>query len=186
MIHNSSRGAPFPYQVKVGIGKRDPALFPVDDEQLALAIFSRLEQHIPKGLPRPTALALGIDQVFQYDLLGLLKSGADLPRFLASIAGQTGVEVVATMGIIRLGPPASRRLAAMTYLEWPDSRWWSAIRPLDGNAFNDEWPGVFRSAMEGYPRPSGVGGWYSRSRREGLRLQLKSTLKDDLVSPVVH
>jgi hypothetical protein len=186
MIRNSNSGAPFPYQVKVGIGKRDSELFPDGDEELCVAIFRRLEEHLAKGLPRPTALALGEDQVFQYDLLTLIKSGVDLPRFLASIAGQAGVVAVATMGIIRLGPPKSKRLAAMTYLEWPDSRWWSAIRPLEGNSLNEEWPAIYRSAVEGYPRPSGVGGWYSRSRREGLRLRLKSHLDDDMGARVVH
>jgi hypothetical protein len=186
MINHLNRGAPFPYQVKVGIGKRDPLLFPLGDEELGLAIFSRLEQHLEKGLPRPTALALGEDQIFQYDLLDLLKRGADIPRFISSVAGQLGVKTVATMGVIRLGPSASKRLAAMTYVGWPDSRWWSAIRPLDGNQLNDDWPAIIRSAMDGYPRPTGVGGWYSRSRREGLRLRLRSSLDEDLKRPMVH
>jgi len=186
MIDNSNRGRPFPYQVKVGVGKRDLELFPSSDEDLGMAVYKRLEQYIERGLPRPSALAFGEDQILQYDLLGLLQKGADIPRFLASVAGQKGVEAVATMGIIKMGPKESGRLAAMTYVEWPDSRWWSAIRPLDGNDLHEDWPAIYRSAIEGYPRPRGVGGWYSRSRREGLRLQLKPTINDDLSDQVVH
>ena len=58
----------------------------------------------------------------------------------------------------------------MCFVEWPDSRWWWALRLLENRGFREDWPQVIRQAREGDPRPGGVGGWFSRGRRERLRL----------------
>lgn len=164
---------PFPSKVRVSVGKRDPLVFPRDDDALGGVLYSRLEDTVAKGgLPRPTALAFQADQVTQFDLLPLLKSGAGVHRFLAAASGQEGTEAVATVGLVRMGPPqaAKRPLAAMCFLEWSDSRWWWALRLLEERSFREDWPTVIRKAKEGDPRPGGVGGWFSRGRRERLKL----------------
>ena len=175
---NASR-TPFPARVGVSVGARDPRYFPAEDGELGSVLYERLEKTVQAGkLPRPTALALHASQVTQYDVLPLLKARADLHRFLSAVSGQSGVEAVAIVGLVRMGPQraAKRPLAAMCFLEWPDSRWWWALRLLEDRVFREDWPVVVREAREGDPRPGGVGGWFSRGRRERLRLnaQLES------------
>ena len=164
---------PFPANIRVSVGRRDPLVFPHEDGRLGQAIYSRLESTILKGkLPRPTALAFHEEQLTQYDLLPLLKGRSDVHRFLSAVSGQSGLEAVATVGLVRMGPPRAtqRPLGAMCFVEWPDSRWWWALRLLEERNFRDDWPLVVRQAQEGDPRPGGVGGWFSRGRRERLRL----------------
>jgi hypothetical protein len=74
---------------------------------------------------------------------------------------------------VRAGRTPQPVRALVVYLEWPDNRWWTAWQALDadGAPVGDE-PQV-RRAVEGYPRPGGMGGWFARARREGLRLNLE-------------
>ena len=166
---------PYPSRLRITVGVRDKQKFPFEDDQLGMALYSRLEEAVKqKKLPRPSVLSLHSDQVTQYDILPLLKAGADVHRFVSAVSGQVGIEAVATVGLVRMGPAkrkgASRQLASMCFVEWPDSSWWGGLRLLEERVFRDDWPAVFRCAADGDPRPGGVGGWFSRSRRENLRL----------------
>jgi hypothetical protein len=174
----SGSSSPFPSRIRVGIGPRDKARFPLEDDALGRALYGRLERAIgAKGLPRPAVLALQESQIIQYDILPLLKSGADVHRFVSAVAGQMGIEAVASVGLVRIGPPHQRvprqRLAAMCFVEWPDSRWWAALRLLEGREFREDWPVVFRCAVDGDPRPGGVGAWFSRARLQNLCLNMQ-------------
>ena len=168
------QSSPYPSRIRIGIGPRDKQRFPLEDDALGMALYTRLEQMIgEKGLPRPAVLALQERQVLQYDILPLLKNGADVHRFVSAVAGQGEIEAVASVGLVKLGNPRrskNGRLAAMCFVEWPDTRWWGALRLLEGKAFREDWPVVFRCAVDGDPRPAGVGAWFSRARRENLRL----------------
>ena len=166
---------PFPARIRVGIGPRDKARFPLEEDALGRALYGRLEEAIGNGqLPRPAVLALMETQITQYDILPLLQSGADVHRFVAAVAGQAGVEAVVSVGLVRVGARRGQAqnspLAAMCFVEWPDSRWWGALRLLQDKQFRPDWPAVFRCAADGDPRPGGVGAWFSRARRENLRL----------------
>ena len=167
---------PFSAKIRVSVGKRDLLVFPREDDLLGQALYSRLESTILQGkLPRPTALAFHEEQLTHYDLLPLLKGRSDVHRFLAAVSGQRGIEAVATVGLVRMGPAQAKQrpLCAMCFVEWPDSRWWWALRLLEDRNFRDDWPLVVRRAQEGDPRPGGVGGWFSRGRRERLKLNAK-------------
>lgn len=165
---------PFPTRIRIGIGPRDKVRFPFEEDALGRALYTRLEQAINKGqLPRPAVLALMETQITQYDILPLVQSGADVHRFVSAIAGQVGIEAVVSVGLVRVGPRRGRSraspLAAMCFVEWPDSRWWGALRLLQNKQFREDWPVVYRCAVDGDPRPGGVGAWFSRARREKLR-----------------
>ena len=172
---DSKTTTPYPTRIRVGVGPRDKARFPFEEDALGRALFGRLEEAIVAGqLPRPAVLALMETQITQFDILPLLKNGADVHRFVGAVAGQDLVEAVVSVGLVRVGSKHKQRangpLAAMCFVEWPDSRWWGALRLLEGKQFREDWPAVFRCAVDGDPRPAGVGGWFSRARRENLRL----------------
>jgi hypothetical protein len=166
---------PYPTRIRVGVGPRDKKRFPFEEDALGRALYSRLEAAIIAGQhPRPAVLALMETQITQFDILPLLKNGADVHRFVGAVAGQDFIEAVVSVGLVRVGSRRRQRanapLAAMCFVEWPDSRWWGALRLLEGKQFRQDWPAVFHCAVDGDPRPAGVGGWFSRARRENLRL----------------
>ena len=174
MVETSKRT--YPSRIRVGVAPRDKGLFPVEGEALGEALYRRLEKAIAEGrLPRPAVLAFMEDQITQYDVLPMVRAGADLHRFVSSVAGQEGVEAVASVALVRLGPRSTKRvqkLAGMCFVEWPDSRWWGALRLLDDKKIREDWPVSIRCAEDGDPRPGGVGAWFSRARRENLRLNM--------------
>lgn len=163
-------------RTRVSIGPRDLERFPLEDDALGASLMAMVEGVITdKGaLPRPAVLALRPEQIEQYDLKALLESEADIHRFVSAVAGQPGVDAVALLGVVgvRFGRARARTPAAVVFLEWPDCRWWSAVRPLEDRALRDDWPAIQRSAVEGYPRPGGMGAWFSRARRERLQLRM--------------
>lgn len=156
------------------MGPRSFTRFPVEEEAIGPSVLALVEEAAAKGPPRPAVLGLGPEHVEQYDLLPLLRAKADVHRFVAAVAGQEGLEAVGLVGTlgVRFGGRRNKPQAALVvFFEWSDGRWWSAVRPLHERKLRDDWPALIRTAEEGHPRPGGLGGWWSRARFEGLRLQ---------------
>ena len=64
-------------------------------------------------------------------------------------------------------------LAVVVYAEWPDNRWWTAWQFIDRERqVLGEEPEI-RRAVDGWPRPGGMGGWFAYARRTGVRLRLQ-------------
>ena len=163
-------------QLRVHTGPRDLAHLPEDDDALGDAIFQKVRAATQKGLPRPAVLVIDATQVRQYDAIPLLRRvRADQGRLLAAVGGQADAECTALAGTltVRAGSRSDSVRALVVYLEWPDNRWWTAWQLLDagGKPVGDA-PRV-RRAVDGAPRPRGMGGWFARSRREGLRLRME-------------
>lgn len=157
-------------------GPRDRAHLPDDDDALGQAIFGKVLEAAGKGLPRPAVLVLDDAQVRQYDAVPLLRQpAADQGRMLAAVAGQPDASCAAFAGTltVRTGPSAQPARALVVYLEWPDNRWWTAWQLLDGDGRPVGEAPRIRRAVDGAPRPGGMGGWFARVRREGLRLRLE-------------
>jgi hypothetical protein len=172
-------------RLKVAQAPRDPERFPLeDDEELGISLFGMLAAGLERGLPGPALLCLRDGEVQQFSLAPVLRlAPAHRERLVAAMAGQPGALCGAYVGPITV-QPAQRRLA-LVYLEWPDNRWWLAQQPLDeGHRLVGEAPELLR-AVDGAPKPQGIGGWYARCRRENLSLVLR---QDQPVEPpqVVH
>jgi hypothetical protein len=173
-------------RTRVSQATRDPELFPMDsDEALGQALLARVEGMVGQAkLPRPALLLLGPDQITQVDLLPVQQAGANMHRFIAACTRvDLEVNVVALVGVLglRLSRQSKQSVpAAMVFLERPDCSWWSAQRVLKDRQLSDELPVRLRCAEEGWPRPGGLGGWWSRGRYEGLQLKLHRD------APTVH
>ena len=168
-----------PFSLRFRTGPRDPALLPREDEALGQQLFARGCAVLDRGLPRPVMLVLREAQVDQVDIAQVL--AAPLPhreRMLSAIAGQQAVTAAALVGTLSLerknrGRVVARSRALAVYLEWPDNRWWTCWQLVgDDRALVGDGP-LVRRAVDGEPRPGGIGGWFARARREGLRLQVR-------------
>lgn len=169
------------------VGPRDPERFPSDDDALGASLFAMLGRALERGLPRPALLVVRSEQVDHIDALPLLR----LPppqgqRMMAAAAGQEDVECLALVAplTLRTGPSTGAR-AAVVYVEWPDNRWWTCWQPLDDERrLLGDGPAI-RTAVEGWPKPGGVGAWFSTARRLSLVLHMRP-VEDADAPAVVH
>ncbi len=174
-------------RLRVKRSPRDPAVLPpADDHTLGMAVWDRLAATLAKGRPRPALVVVREATVEQFDLVELSRTvGPATPRLVAALAAQidadrqTTVQCTALVGALRLHKPGRPpQPAAVVFVEWPDGRWWTAHAPLAAEG-GIQWPApVVRAAVDGWPRPGGVGGWFAQARRERLVLRLEATVPD--------
>lgn len=174
------------FRLRHMMAPRDPARFPSADEPLGRSLFGMACGGLERGLPRPTLLVLRPDQVDQFDLGGLGSAAPPIrERMVSAMAGLDGAECVALVGALRVRAPGARepQRAVVVFIEWSDNRWWTAWQAVDDKhqLVGDE--PVVRAAVDGWARPNGVGGWFARARREGLRLRTQS---DTELEATVH
>lgn len=166
---------PAPIRTRMSFAERDPERYPLEADELGQALMTVLEGHAAEGrMVRPTGFAISDQMVEHYDLLPVIQSGHDVHRFVSSIAGQPGTEIVALAGVlgVRMGRMKESSPALVVFLEWTDGRWWNGLRMLDNKALREDWPTRVRRAEDGWPRPNGLGGWWTRSRVQNLRLRI--------------
>lgn len=161
-------------RVRVSVARREPD-FPVgDDDVLGQRLVQRVIRAAARGPLPPAAVVLRPDDAQVIYVAPLLEHARDRHRVLASLAGQPGVEGLAIIGRFtqRQRGVEPRRLAG-AFIEFSDGRWWCSWRPVteSGHLIPTDEDEVLR-AVEGHPRPGGLGGWFSRARFEGLRAEL--------------
>ncbi len=174
-------------RLRIRSSPRDPARLPEEDEALGQSFFTQLAASLLRGLPRPALLLLRPAQVDQVDVLDVLRKPADQGHtLLAALCGQEGVECAALIGVltVRTGPQRGAR-AAVVFVEWPDNRWWTAWQPMDDSrVLVGEGP-IVRAAVDGWPKPGGVGGWFAKARRLDLQLRL-TKVEDTVEGETIH
>lgn len=162
-------------RLKIRHAPRDPVRFPADDDALGDLSFTRVKDALNRGLPRPALMVVGPTLVDWIDIAPVLHLGPPhAPLMVAALAGQPENLCAGLLGVmtLRRGDKAVGR-AAVVFLEWPDNRWWTAWQPLDRQGvLIGEAPSV-RRAVDGWPRPGGVGGWFAAVRRLGLKPRLE-------------
>ena len=171
-------------RLRVRTGVRDPAMLPSDgDDALGEAMFDHLRRTAErKGPPRPALVALTSGQVEQFDVAAVHKNPEPTrSRLMAAIAGRPDLECGALAGTMQLTRGRNQRhRALMVFIEWPDNRWWTAWQLLDADGKPVEGEPVIRRAVDGWPRPRGVGGWFARCRREQLHLNVHRSAAPDV------
>ncbi len=163
------------FRLRARRGNRDPYRLPLGDDALGRAIFAELlASQVAQARP-PAMITLFEREFAWFDLSNVLASTPPhRERMLAALAGQPGSEAAAILGVVNLrfgrGDPGTP--CAVVYVEWPDNRWWTAWQPVDAERRPVGDAPTVRRAVDGHPRPGGVGTWYATCRRLGLKLTL--------------
>lgn len=156
-------------------GFRDPYRLPNDDDALGRALFADLlASQVEQGRP-PAMFTLFEREYAWFDLSSVIRTPQPhRDRMIAALAGQPEARSAAMLGMInlRFGREHPGTPCAVVYLEWPDNRWWTAWQPVDADRRPIGDGPTVRRAIDGHPRPGGVGGWFSACRRLGLKLTL--------------
>ena len=164
-----------PFQLRVHVGSRDLDRFPAEDEALGEGLFTMLSEVLIRGLPRPSLMVFRPDQIDRFDVVPVLKSPQPhRSRMMAAIGGQAEASCSALVGVfkVRFGRMPQPQRAVICFIEWPDNRWWTCWQLLDEQRQLVGDAPIVRRAVDGWPRPNGVGGWFSMVRRTGLKLRL--------------
>lgn len=159
-------------------GLRDPYRFPTDDDALGNAIFGEVLASLARGPMPPAMVTLFEHEVVLFDLPTVLSlRSPQREHVIAGLAGQPDAICAAMIGRfnLRVGPNPTPTPHALVFLEWPDNRWWTAWQPLDPQRQPVGDAPLIRRAVDGWPRPGGIGGWYAACRRMGIRLTLTPT-----------
>lgn len=166
------------FRMRVQVARRDLDRFPRDDDSLGENLFGLLDSALQAGrVPRPAMMVFREDQVDHFDILPALQTSRQHGhRLLSALVGQDQVEGAALVGVLVVRqnrPDAPPMRAAVCFAEWPDNRWWNAWQPLDQqNRPVGEAP-VVRRAIDGFPKPGGLGGWFAAARRHRLKLRMQ-------------
>lgn len=152
-------------------------------------MFEHLLQTVErKGPPRPALVALTAAKVEQFDVAAIHKTPEPTrSRLVASVVGRPELECGALAGTMQLTRGRTQRhRALMVFIEWPDNRWWTSWQLLQEDGTPVEDGRVIRRAVDGWPRPRGVGGWFARCRREQLHLHMRRTAAPDVAQAGLH
>ncbi len=166
-------------RVRVTLARRAPDFEAADDDVLGRTLVDRVLKTLGKGPTPPAAFLFRANDVQIIYVAPLLAAAKDPHRVLASLAGQPGVEAIAIVGrFTQRAKGAHARKLAGTFVEWTDGRWWASWRPVDdaGRLIPTDEDEVLR-AVDGRPRPGGLGGWFTRARFQGLRAELTPMTK---------
>ena len=166
-------------RIQIRSAPRDFDKYPSDDDALGKELSTMVAGALARGLPRPAVLVVRSSQIDWLDAVPILSlDPPNRQRMMAAIAGQEDVECMALMGTFKLRrrrqnqrEPTQQR-ALLCFIEWPDCRWWSSSRLLGEHAHPIAGDALIRAAVDGWPRPGGVGGWFSMARRLGVKLQM--------------
>jgi len=165
-----------PIRLRGSTSVRDVQLFPFDDESLGFGLFTQVTVALKRGMPAPSTFVFFSDRVDRFSL-GALRGMTvrSRQRLISSMAGQDGVECVALLGAFRFRGrgPLNGQWVANAFVEWPDNRWWTAWQPIGPTRELVGLEPQVRTATDGSPRPSGVGGWFAWARRDGLKLRVQ-------------
>ena len=177
-------------RLRVRTGVRDPELLPPEgDDALGESMFAHLCSTAErKGPPRPALVALTTAQVEQYDLMAVHKNPEPArSRLVAAIVGRPELDCGAVAGTMHFTTRQGKRhRALMVFIEWPDNRWWTAWQFLSTEGVPVEGSRVVRRAVDGWPRPRGVGGWFAQCRREQLHLKMRRSPNTEVTQAGLH
>ena len=154
--------------------------FPLDDEALGAELWRELTVRRQRGEPRPTLFVFSADEAQIVDLAPILARGGDVHRGISSFAAIEGASALAATGTMtRAVKGRITGRFAVAFIEWADGRWWCCTRALESGGMQvaDAEDEISR-AIDGAPRPAGLGSWFGRMRFEGLTISLKRQEED--------
>ncbi len=165
------------FKVRLTHVPRDPT-FPRADDALGVHLWSMLVAKLEGGPPRPALFTFFAEAVQIVDVAPLVAPGIDVHHAFSAFASQPDAEAMAALGVmVRRQHNKVVGQFAVAFIEWPDGRWWSCSRPLNpaGQPLEGAEDDIQR-AVDGAPKPGGLGAWFRRARFEGITLKLEGEL----------
>tara|TARA_Y100000589_G_C27001253_1_gene566852 strand:+ start:282 stop:803 length:522 start_codon:yes stop_codon:yes gene_type:complete len=166
-----------PYQSKV----RAIDLFPQEEEDLGRSLYRHYQLQLLQGEAlAPLFILIQTELVETVSLMGIRGWVGDHHRVLSSLVGGRELEFAALVlpYALQKRTPNTPKQAALegllVFLEQPNNCWWVGWRSKETLL---EPPMVLR-AVDQNSKPPSLGGWFSRSRRE--RLRIEHLISDDV------
>jgi hypothetical protein len=145
----------------------------LDDEALGEQLVRLVRGAQGRGSAAAAAVVVGAERIDIVPLAPIVQARMRPAWFVAGLSrspfGEVAPDAVGLIGTFRYrrGPDDPGAPIALSFLEWTDCRWWEWRALIDGTALRDDTETV-RRAVDGVPRPDGLGGWWSLGRRRGV------------------
>lgn len=159
------------------------------DERLGRMLVDACESALLRGGAPAAALAVGPERLSIVPLAPFAEARWPFRSLLVSLCSEAPGDVGETeaVGIIgqfqrRRSPDDAGVPVATVFLEWPDGRWWHwlglvsrARVPTDDGADRElpvvrDGTAAITRAIDGLPRPEGLGGWWTMHRHRPLHM----------------
>lgn len=158
--------------------ERPPGL--ITDDQVGQHLVDRVKTAIGGGAAPLVGVVVRASRIDLVELAAPAREGLTVPLTLAVLARSedpSGAipQAVGVLGRYELRPrpdQPARAPLAMVFLEWEDCRWWHWRALVDGRDLAGDTESL-RRAVDGDPLPSGLGRWWSLSRRRSLVARLE-------------
>lgn len=152
-----------------------------DEERLGQGLVRLVQQNLERGAPT-VATVVRPQHVVLVPLAPFADQQVPMPFVLGGLArwneGAEPPEVIGIIGRVQQGRGQGRPKVplAIVFLEWPDGRWWHwrQLLDVDGKPIPDA--AEVTRAVDGLPRPRGLGGYWTYARRRQPDLKLRRTL----------
>ena len=149
-----------------------------DDDRLGERLAALVQENLPRNGAPTVGLVVRPDRIVLVPMRPVVAAKWRVPWVLGGLArwDDGGMpDAIGLMGQVRVrrGKDQPWSPLAVVFLEWPDGRWWQWRALLDGEgALVDDTTDVSR-AVDGLPRPGGMGGWWTLARRHKPDLRLE-------------
>lgn len=166
---------------------------PGDDEDEGRFLADLVRHALESGKAAPVAVVVRERRTELVGLQGL--AGVPVRSFLAGLCASVPdvagpARAVGVAGRFLLRTPADREgrgaPVGLAFLEWPDCRWWLSRVLLDAGGHPVPKTEIVRRAFEGDALPSGLGRWWSESRRTGAVVRYGAVEPAAAASTLVH
>jgi hypothetical protein len=151
------------------------------DQSTAEYVVSRVRETLLSG--RQVGASMLVQRSDTLDVVGVKKSVPGrrvvLPHLLAGLTStwtpEGGrVEAIGVAGRFQLRRRGQSPVGvALVFLEWEDCSWWHWQVLLDAEGQPVEGSDTVRAARDGDPLPGGLGRWWTRARRHGIRMSMR-------------
>lgn len=152
-----------------------------DDDRLGERLAALVRENLPRNGAPTVGLVVRRDRIVLVPLRPVVQAKWRVGWLLGGLArwhDEGAPEAVGLMGRIRVRKGKDEPWAplAVVFLEWPDGRWWHWRALLDSEGAIVEGTEAQTRAVDGLPRPSGLGGWWTLARRHKPNLKLERRL----------
>lgn len=157
-----------------------------DDDQTGREMVALVRNALQRGRAPGAAIVFREDRLDIMPFGPLVRAKVHIGTFIASLTRATidegsEAQCVGVVGRFNWkhhgkGPGVP---VAMVFLEWPDGRWWHwrAAVDVSGNEILED-TDILHRAIDGYPKPNTLGGWWSLGRRRRLNVHLNRKQND--------
>jgi hypothetical protein len=150
------------------------------DDTLGEGLVARVRHGLSTGQAPASGVVVRAAQIDLVPLAPVADARVPFGQVLAGLVGRGELDAIGVVGRLWWRRRRDERpvAVAVVFLEWTDCRWWCWQQLLDAEGRPVADGERCWRAVDGDPKPVGLGGWWSLARRTGARLDLTPAVSE--------